>query len=196
MKKLISAAFGTALFFASVVPSFAANSARNIDTGYKSLNIAAVIKLRRTAVDNPQTANVTNNVTTNTNTGHNETKNNTKVLGDVGTGDATANATVDTRVNDSLLTVNGCGCEGNNTALNEQTGAKSLNVAVIVDAQSIQVDNKQDAKVINNVTTRANSGHNTTNGNTRVEGGVGTGNATATANVTTVANISTITISP
>src|SRR3990167_7302131 len=102
MKKIISAAFGAALFLASAAPSFAANSISIIDTGAESWNIGAVLKLRRTEVRNPQTAKVTNSITNNVNSGHNQVNNNTKVLGDVASGDATSLTDVLTDVNNNV----------------------------------------------------------------------------------------------
>lgn len=196
MKKIISAAFGVALFLASAAPSFAANSVRIIDTGSQSLNFGAIVKLRRTTVDNPQTANVTNNVTTNTTSGGNEVKNNTKVLGDISSGKADSLTDVYTDVNNSDIEVNGCGCDEDTRVKIDQTGYKSLNVAVVVDVQSITVNNKQDARVINNVTSNTNSGGNVTKNNTKIDGGVSSGNAVSVTNVATFANTSTIKISP
>ncbi|OGF98891.1 hypothetical protein A2153_00705 [Candidatus Gottesmanbacteria bacterium RBG_16_38_7b] len=196
MKKIISAAFGTALFLASAAPSFAANSISIIDTGAESWNIGAVLKLRRTEVRNPQTAKVTNSITNNVNSGHNQVNNNTKVLGDVASGDATSLTDVLTDVNNSDITVNGCGCEEDNDITIDQTGYKSKNIAVIVDAQSIKVNNRQNATIVNTVNNNVNSGYNQTNNNTRVEGGVSSGNASSTTIITNVANTSAITVNP
>lgn len=196
MRKIISAAFGAALFLASASPSFADSEVRIIDTGYKSWNIGAVVKLRRTTISNPQTANVQNNITTNTNSGENNTNNNTKVLGDVGSGDASSVTDVLTEVNRSKIRVNGCGCEDRNDVLIDQTGAESKNIAVIVDAQSISVNNTQNATIVNNISTNTNSGKNNTNNNTRIEGGVTSGNASSTTIVTNLANSSTIVVNP
>ncbi|KKS98695.1 MAG: hypothetical protein UV73_C0001G0216 [Candidatus Gottesmanbacteria bacterium GW2011_GWA2_43_14] len=196
MKKIISAAFGTAIFLASASPSFAANTVRIIDTGAESWNIGAIVKLRRTTVSNPQNATVTNNVTSNVNSGKNKVEYNTKVLGDVGTGDATSTTDVLTQVNDSTIEVNGCGCDEDTTVKIDQTGYKSKNIAVVVDTQEIRVNNRQDARVVNNISSSANSGENVTSYNTKVDGGISTGNASSTTIVTTVANTSSITVGP
>lgn len=196
MKKIISAAFGTALFLSSAIPAFAHDSVKIIDTGAESWNIGALIKYRRTAVDNPQTANVTNNVTANTNTGNNQVNYNTKVLGKVKSGSATSEVGVLTDVNNSDIQVNGCGCDGGNKIKIDQTGYKSKNIAVIVDAQTIQVNNAQNANVVNNVSSNTNTGGNQTNYNTKVDGGVSSGDASSTTVVSTFANTSHITVNP
>ena len=194
--KIFGSILGFGMVLAAASPGFAADRVRIIDTGAQSWNIGAIVRLKKTQVNNPQTANVTNNVTSNVNSGHNEVKYNTKVLGDVSTGKADSFTDVLTDVNNSDIEVNGCGCENDTNVLIDQTGYQSKNIAVVVDAQEIQVNNRQEARVVNNVNTNANSGHNTTNYNTKVDGGVSSGNAVSTTIVTTYANNSTIKVNP
>ena len=52
----------------------------------------------------------------------------------------------------------------------------------------------QDGRVVNNISSSANSGGNKTNYNTKVDGGVSSGNAKTTTFVDTWANTSVITI--
>jgi len=194
VKKIISAAFSAALFLAAVTPSLAADRVRIIDTGAQSWNIGGVVRVKRTVVTNPQNAAITNNVNSNTNSGGNEVQFNTKVLGDVSSGKATSYLDVYTDVNNSDIEINGCGCEEDTNVLIEQTGYQSKNVALVVDAQSISVNNTQDGRVVNNISSSANSGGNKTNYNTKVDGGVSSGNAKTTTFVDTWANTSVITI--
>lgn len=196
MKKIIGAAFGVGLVLATIAPAFAANTVRIRDTGAESWNIGGIVKLRRTTVNNPQNATVTNNVSASTNTGGNEVKYNTKVLGDVKSGNATSVVDVLTDVNNSDIEVNGCGCEGDTKVVIDQTGYKSKNIAFVVDSQEINVNNRQDARVVNNVSSSVNTGGNVTSYNTKVDGGVSSGNANSTTIVTTYANTSTIKINP
>ena len=61
---------------------------------------------------------------------------------------------------------------------------------------TVNVNNPQNANIVNNINTSSNSGNNTTNYNTRVEGGVRSGNASSSVIVTNLANNSVITVGP
>jgi len=81
---------------------------------------------------------------------------------------------------------------GNNCG-NGTTGAFSSNSCTINNTSNVTVNNVNDAKITNNVTTTVNSGHNDANYNT-LGGKILTGNATLNTTVSTVANINTTNI--
>lgn len=80
-----------------------------------------------------------------------------------------------------------------NDCSNSTTGPFSNNSCTIKNSDKVDVDNVNDAYVVNNVTANSNSGHNEANLNT-LGGTIITGDATTNLVVSTVANINTTNI--
>lgn len=189
MKKVLML---STVFMLLAVSSVSADTAKNKDTGYRSFNLAKVEKKSITKASTYQAAFVANGVSSSQNTGGNIVAGNTKVYGAGGTGDANTTVKIKNDVNNSYTEVNGgCGCESNNKAVNDQTGAKSVNIAVVENKTVVKAETTQEAVVVNEVQTETNTGGNIVVGNTVVVGGGSTGDATTNVTIRNDVNDST-----
>jgi hypothetical protein len=165
-------------------------------------NIAIAADLNLVKVKNFNVGMVDNLVFTRANTGWNLT-----FGGSSDTGNATAEADVDTELNSSTTSVAIHDYEWGPVAANFDYGFAGQNnggdsLAVAVDLNAAKVKNSNMGRVSNLVTTRANTGHNVTGGEmlcmSECENGDGassnTGNATAEADVDTELNSSSTTV--
>src|SRR3989344_8365804 len=82
---------------------------------------------------------------------------------------------------------------GGNECTNDTTGPFSNNNCTVNNTSNITVKNYNDAVIINNVTSRANSGGNSTSYNT-LGGTISTGDASLNTAVSSVANVNTTNI--
>ena len=192
--KIFGSILGIGMLFASAAPGIAANRVEFIDTGFLSNNKTTIRNNRSLNVTNNQTANVTNDIESESETGENSYILNNKVLGPGGTGNATSNVTVTNLLNYQDTNIQGCGCEGDNEAIIDQTGPLSNNEIVINNDQNVTVSNNQEGRVTNLIKSEAETGENSYFGNTKVDGVGKTGNASSTVTVINDLNTSFTTI--
>ncbi len=80
-----------------------------------------------------------------------------------------------------------------NNCSNETTGPLSTNYCTVTNSSTVTVNNINDAKIINNVSAKVNTGGNSASYNT-LGGAITTGQASLNASVGNVANINTTTV--
>jgi hypothetical protein len=189
MNKIIGAAFGVALLAMAAVPAMA-NSVTIGTTGPWSLNTVLFNQNTRVKVKTNQFAMVDNSVNNTANSGGDSVIGNTQAEGGAGSGNATANTTVDNQLNGSQVVVNTpCDCQKNTDITMTETGPGSINNIEVNNNTSIRVNTNQGAFVRNNISSTANSGGNTVSFNTQ-GGGISSGNASAFGGVTNWLNTS------
>lgn len=103
MKKLIGAGIGIALLFATAVPTFAA-SCRNKNTGRSSVNTCTATVNKTSTITVNNNGSVVTELTSTVTTGGNTANNNTGG-GSIKTGNATANISVNTVMNQTVLNI-------------------------------------------------------------------------------------------
>jgi hypothetical protein len=148
--------------------------AGNEKTGADSNNKAKIDLDKSVILEQSNYSYVKNNVDQKLNTGNNEANKNTG-MGDISTGDIESVTLVDTLANKNMAEV---GASGNGTAVltavNDTTGYKSDNKALIdVDLQNWATQ-KNFGYILNDVDVKANTGKNEANKNTG-EGHIATG---------------------
>ncbi len=174
----------SAIFMLLATTTASADVVKNKDTGFGSFNIAKIKKTTTVKATTVQAALVVNKVDVTQNTGGNNIIGNTKVIGAGGTGDARTTITINNDVNNAYTEVNGCGCiDGDNKAINDQTGPGSINVAKIEENSTTQATTVQLAAVVNVVSTEQNTGENNVIGNTKVVGTDSSGDTATTVKV-------------
>lgn len=77
-----------------------------------------------------------------------------------------------------------------NNCVNNTTGPLSNNFCTLTNSTNVTVNNVNDARIINNVTSRTNTGGNSASTNT-LGGNITTGNASSNITVASVANVNT-----
>lgn len=77
-----------------------------------------------------------------------------------------------------------------NTCVNNTTGPFSNNFCTLTNSSNVTVNNVNDTRIINNVTTRTNTGGNSASTNT-LGGNITTGNASSNITVASVGNVNT-----
>jgi len=132
---------------------------------------------------------VTNNVTSTSSTGGNDANKNTGGSTAIVTGNAKSVANVTTDVNANQATIDPCNCNNGDTKVAILgNGSDSLNNAELENNNKTNLNQNNNAVVVNNVDTAAKTGENDANKNTGGNVTVLTGDATAHANVATQAN--------
>lgn len=181
MKKFITLAGSVALFAATLLPALAVNSCTNGTTGPMSNNTCSVTNSSNVTVNNVNDAQIKNDVKTYVNTGRNSASNNT-LGGNITTGNATSNVTVQSLANVNTTNVTSGFGSGNNTAGNIITGPFSNDDAFVTNAHKSAVNNDNTATVNNVVNSLAGTGLNNADNNTG-PASVRTGNAALMVNV-------------
>ncbi|MCL4339050.1 hypothetical protein M1271_05160 [Patescibacteria group bacterium] len=166
MKKFATIAGSIALLIGAVIPAMAAgNNCSNGTTGPLSHDYCYITNTSDVNVSNTNSLNLTNSVTAVSNTGHNSASYNT-LGGNITTGNATLNATVNNVGNINTTTVTGGPSAANNSGSNNITGPSSDNRVTITNSQRVNVVNSNQADVRNTVDATADSGYNNGNYNT------------------------------
>jgi hypothetical protein len=178
---------------ALAMPSMVDDNTTTIDTGNsetgnrsRNTNNTTVSNTVRNTTNN--FATIDNNVRMNLNSGVNRSNGNT-TLGNVSSGDVFAGITLTNSANSGASSAATMGSNSTTTidAGNHTTGANSINTnsANVTNSTTTSVNNT--ARIDNNVSVNANSGHNTTSHNTTV-GNAGSGNISLTFGATNTAN--------
>lgn len=180
-----------------LAPEAEAALVKNKDTGYKSTNRAKITDRKVFDQKSFKLGFVANIDIVDADTGGNEADKNTGGTNDVDSGKADADVTTDDYVNYNLATVNQCStCDdtSQDSAINNNTGAKSTNVAKIERVRRATVHEASIGGVINFSHVTADSGDNSASKNTGGGNTVDSGNATATVNHTSDVNTSIINV--
>ncbi len=190
-KKQLVGALATGLLVANILAPVAyAEDGIHLEVsgnGAKSDSTINAAVSNTTAVTQSNVANVTNNVDSTSNSGGNKASGNTS--GDVliKTGKATSNVEVANNLNTNVANVDCCGATSTNVTISGN-GKKSDNDVNLSQTNANVVAQTNEANVLNNVDSKANSGKNKANANTGGDVTVVTGAATAGADVSTHAN--------
>ncbi|HUV72121.1 MAG TPA: hypothetical protein VMW25_03870 [Clostridia bacterium] len=179
-----------ALVFGTFVPSaLAFTSAEILGNGAGSENEVEVEKEQETVVVQDNWAEVKNVVNARVVSGGNEANGNTNGEVFVGTGAATANINLNTKVNSNVAKVEDCdGCEEEIKAKISGNGADSENEIEMEFESDVSVFQENKAKIENSVCAKAVSGENEANANTGDDVAILTGDATVNTNVNNQAN--------
>jgi hypothetical protein len=202
MKKLIGIASGIGLMLVAITPAFAQTieSCGNDTTGYDSNNwcvkVAAKAALFKTKNKGFTVQSVFNKV----NTGGNKADKNTNSgeYGGVMTGTGKVTTVKSASLNHNSVTLDQSACgenclTGDVVAGNSITGAKSTNVAAVVDIKAVAFEATNEGFIMQNVTNRVNTGNNSASMNT-IGGTVVTGNGVIENTVVSDMNKNTIVI--
>jgi len=159
----ICSAAMVAVFFA---PSVHANTSARIDgNGAFSDNSIHISSNNTTRISQDNTANINNTVNANANTGGNSSGFNTGGDTRSDTGDAQTNVRIDNDVNKNVLSVDGCGCNNNDTHLSiTGNGAFSENKIHADQNKTLDIDQNNDAHIDNHVNANTNTGDNNSSG--------------------------------
>jgi hypothetical protein len=200
-KTIISAAFGVGMVLVTLTPVFAVSSCDNYTTGSLSYNRCMLKAGVQVKIDDlKNSANVVNNLHTSANTGNNANNFNTSSAGDLGLATSNASATTNPVVNalnknKVAVTSNTVNCETCGvTASNAITGYMSSNSVKVDVSKKVEVEISNHANVVNNISSSANTGFNSSSFNT-ISGDLITGNASSTVGVINKLNSNDITIS-
>lgn len=189
VKKIAIAGVGV-----SLLSGFAMASIGNEETGYGSLNVAKVDQNNKTEVEVENSVKLHNEVSGLIETGDNKSSKNTGD-GEVMTGDADANISVENDANKTEIDVdtNGCGgtCGASYSVKNETTGAESTNIAKIEENNRLEIEVENSACVTNEANIETNTGGNKASYNTG-DGSVNTGDASVTIEFSTNLNSSEV----
>lgn len=167
----------------ALVPSVAAEEIVVSDNGAQSENTVSVSNSNTTSSQSSNEMNVTNNVDTNAETGGNSTSHNTGDQQAIVTGDA-KNSTVVTN-SGNVSTVNAGCCESTSSSTTVTgNGAGSENTVTRSNTSSTNVSVYNNAKIVNNISIKANTGNNSANYNTGGDTIIKTGDVKAVSHVT------------
>jgi hypothetical protein len=151
--------------------------------GAASVNEVVVSNNNESNIEQTNTANVVNNVSNTTNTGGNTASGNTGGNAEIVTGNVQQETNVSNTMNQSVVEQNNCCQETKNNINVSGNGAFSSNEADIQSSNNTSINVYQEANIINNIETYANTGNNTASYNTGGETGIKTGDIKAKTNV-------------
>jgi len=188
-KILTSIATGAILLNSLTSLAFAGSTSIEISgNGSSSDNEVEVDTTTTTTVVQNNDAKISNNVDANASTGGNDANDNTGGDVVINTGDANTKVDVSTDVNVNSADVDGCNCENDIDVLISGNGYKSDNEVDLDVENEVEVFQKNNAYVYNDVWADAKTGHNDANRNTGGDVVVRTGNAETNVDVKTKAN--------
>lgn len=147
--------------------------------GAASVNEVVVSNNNQSNIEQTNTANVVNNISNTTNTGDNNASGNTNGNAEIVTGDVQQETSVSNTMNQSIVEQNNCCQNSQNNVTISGNGAFSDNKALVQSNNNTSVNVYQDADVINNVKTYANTGNNSASYNTGGDTVIKTGNIKA-----------------
>lgn len=191
-KKQLAGALATGLLVANMLApvAYAGDNGINFEesgNGAESKSAINAAVANTTVVKQSNTASVTNNSESKANSGGNDANYNTGGDVFVKTGKATSDVEIANKLNTNVAKIK-C-CEPNSTDVKVSgNGYMSENDVNLSQANTNAVEQENDAKVLNDVDSKANSGWNDANYNTGGDVTVLTGPAHAGADVYTHAN--------
>ena len=143
-----------------------ASTAGVANTGAGSTNVARVVDVRESVVEQVNRSQVSNMIDLRLRTGNNSASRNTG-SGAVETGSAMANVMVSNLGSSNELVEDDCGCmPADDQSLIESTGADSYNRAVVRRHRSRLRSQRNVSAFMNRIRGRLHTGRNRTNGNT------------------------------
>jgi hypothetical protein len=162
--------------------------------GALSNNAVNVTNASNTVVNQTNNANITNNVNSNASTGGNSSNFNTGGNSTIKTGDANNTVNVTNEANLNKATVS-CGCDNGATSVNVTgNGAESANGVDVTNANSVFLNQNNDANFKNNVTANSSTGKNDSSFNTGGSTVIVTGDAANNVGVDNKANANFATV--
>lgn len=163
----------------ALAPQALAETITVTGNGAESENEVVVSNDTQTDVQQSNDANITNNISTSSNTGGNTASGNTDGNTVIRTGDAVQQTEVKNEVNHSVVEQNNC-CQSSNTNITvSNNGAFSYNEANVRSSNTTNVNVYQNANVVNNIDTYANTGNNKASYNTDGDTVIKTGDIAA-----------------
>lgn len=173
------------LWLASMVlsPQVYAEQITVTGNGSESVNTVVVSETTQTKVEQTNEANVVNNVSTESKTGNNDASFNTTGNTMVQTGDAVQQTQVTNSMNTSVLNQSDC-CKQQETNIHvSNNGAFSTNHVSVNNTNTTSVNVYQNANVVNNIESEANTGNNDASFNTDGDSVIKTGDIKAVTKV-------------
>jgi len=194
-KRIITAIATGAVLVNAMAPLALADTNLTVSgNGALSNNAVNVTNASNTVVNQTNNANITNNIHSDASTGGNSSNFNTGGNTTVVSGNATSNVNVTNAANLNQATVS-CGCDNGSTSVNVTgNGAESANGVNVTNANSVFLNQNNDANFRNNVTSNATTGHNDASFNTGGDNTVVSGAASSSVNVDNRANANFATV--
>ena len=194
-KRIITAiATGAVLVNAMAPFAFADTSLTVSGNGALSQSAVNVTNASNTVVNQTNNANITNNIHSDASTGGNSSNFNTGGNSTISTGDANNTVTVNNAANLNKASVS-CGCNTGNLSVNVTgNGGESANAVNATNANSVFLNQNNDANFRNNVTANSSTGKNDSSFNTGGSTVIVTGNAADNVTVNNKANANIATI--
>jgi len=188
-KRILTAIATGAVLVNALAPMAFASTITVSGNGENSTSNVGVSTNSTVQVQQSNNANISNNVNSNSSTGGNSSNGNTGGSTSITTGNATANTTVTNAANLNKADLSNCGCSNSGTNVTVKgNGEDSNNTVGVTNANSVYVNQTNDANFSNHVDSKAQTGGNDATSNTGGNTSINTGDANATVTVSNAAN--------